>query len=272
MSSESPEQLLDAFKAAALSVTKLYKTSAAAQAKARVDGYQDCLDDILSFLDKENMGLSDGEGWRIRRWATERLEGRDTAALDSDEEVDKSDAMSSPELHRSTTVRQSSPAPVRNEAPLRASAPPVVPVVEQVMERIVEEQSAQQQHQHQPSRQQQHQPEPSFVVPSQDTFNFHLQSPYPYPPEGCLNIANLDLSDTHTSSNPTSAPITRTARTRQGNPQRSGTRTGGTHLGRGAGQKRRLNLNLGEIFDLGSLGYGKDYPFGNGGGKRQRHT
>ncbi|RKU49389.1 hypothetical protein DL546_004829 [Coniochaeta pulveracea] len=280
MNSESPEQLLDAFKAAALSVTKLYKTSAAAQAKARADGYQDCLDDILSFLDKESIGLSDGDGWTIRKWATERLEGRDTATMDSDEEVDKSDAMSSPELHRSTTVRQASPAPIPNEAPLRGSAPPTVPVVEQVMEPMVEEQPSQQHQQQQqqqprqqqPSRQQQHPPEPSFVVPSQDTFNFHLPSPYPYPPEGCLNIANLDLSDTHTTSNSTPASITRTARTRQGNPQRSGTRSGGNHLGRGAGQKRRLNLNLGEIFDLGSLGYGKDYPFGNGGGKRQRHT
>jgi hypothetical protein len=63
VTTESPEQLLDVFKAAALSVTKLYKTSALAEAKARTDGYQDCIDDLLAFLDKGNIGLSDGEGW-----------------------------------------------------------------------------------------------------------------------------------------------------------------------------------------------------------------
>ncbi|KKF94944.1 hypothetical protein CFO_g2723 [Ceratocystis platani] len=59
MSVDSPEQLLDAFRAAALSVTKLYKTSASAQNKARLDGYQDCLEDLLAFLDRENIGLGD---------------------------------------------------------------------------------------------------------------------------------------------------------------------------------------------------------------------
>lgn len=261
MSSESPEQLLDAFKAAALSVTKLYKISATAQAKSRADGYQDCLDDILSFLDKESMGLSDGEGWKIRKWATERLEGRDTASqtIESDDEAEKAETMSSPEIHRSTSARQPSPVATRNEVNMRESAPPSVPAVES----IVEEQRPQQ-YQH---------PESTFVVPSQETFNFQSQYPHSYPQEGYLNLANLDLSDSHTTSNPTSAPVPRSTRTRQGIPSRSGSRTGGNHLGRGAGQKRRLNLNLGEIFDLGSLGYGtKDYPFGNGGGKRQRHT
>ena len=54
--SEPPEQLLQAFKAAALSVTKLYKTAALDQTRARSEGYQDALDDLLSFLDKEDIG------------------------------------------------------------------------------------------------------------------------------------------------------------------------------------------------------------------------
>ena len=49
---ESSEQLLAAFKSAALSVTTLYKTAAAKQSKARADGYQDALDELLTFLDK----------------------------------------------------------------------------------------------------------------------------------------------------------------------------------------------------------------------------
>lgn len=256
MSSESPEQLLDAFKAAALSVTKLYKISAAAQAKARADGYQDCLDDLLSFLDKENIGLSDGEGWRIRRWATERLEGRDTISqgMESDDEAEKAEALSSPELHRSNSATQLSPAVARNEVKMRESAPPAMdPVVE-----AVEDQP------------QQHK-QPEFVVPTQDTFTFH--APHAYPNQDAyLNLDNLNLSDTHNTSNATAATTTaslsRSIR-RHGNPARSSSRSAANHLGRGAGQKRRLNL--GEIFDLGSLGYGKD-PFGSNGSKRSRHS
>ena len=48
-----PEALLQAFKDAALSVTKLYKTAAADQAKTRAEGFQDCLDELLTFMDKE---------------------------------------------------------------------------------------------------------------------------------------------------------------------------------------------------------------------------
>jgi hypothetical protein len=251
MSSESTEQLLDAFKAAALSVTKLYKTSAAAQAKARADGYQDCLDDLLSFLDKENIGLSDGEGWRIRRWATERLEGRDaiSQAMESDDEVEKPERLSSPEIHRSSSATHLPAVATRDEVNMRDSAPPAMePVVE-----VAEEQP-------QPKQ-------PEFVVPTQDTFTFQASHAYPSQ-DAHLNLDNLNLSDnTHTTSNNTTTSAPRTIR-RHGNAPRSGSRTG-NHLGRGAGQKRRLNL--GEIFDLGSLGYGKD-PFGTNGPKRSRHS
>lgn len=70
-----PEQLLQAFRTAALSVTNLYKSAAADQASSRQSGYQDALDDLLKFLDRENLGLQDGEGWRVRQWATERYDG-----------------------------------------------------------------------------------------------------------------------------------------------------------------------------------------------------
>lgn len=65
-----PEQLLHAFKQAALSVTNLYKAAANNEESARAAGYQDAIEDLLLFLDRENLGLQDGEGWRIRRWAT----------------------------------------------------------------------------------------------------------------------------------------------------------------------------------------------------------
>jgi len=65
--------LHQAFKAAALSVAQLYKTAAADETSARTNGYQDALEDLLSFLDQQNLGLGDGEGWRVRQWATEKL-------------------------------------------------------------------------------------------------------------------------------------------------------------------------------------------------------
>jgi UDP-N-acetylmuramoylalanine-D-glutamate ligase len=109
--------------------------------------------------------------------------------------------------------------------------------------------------------------QPEFVVPSQDTFTF--QAPHAYPNQDAyLNLDNLNLSDTHNTSNATATVV---PRRRHGVPPRSNSRTG-AHLGRGAGQKRRLkDLNLGEIFALDDLGYGKD-PFGSNGPKRSRHT
>ncbi|KAK5303049.1 hypothetical protein LTR99_006006 [Exophiala xenobiotica] len=59
-----PEQLLQAFRNAALSVTNLYKSAVTDQNSARQTGYQEALEDLLSFLDRENLGLQDGEGWR----------------------------------------------------------------------------------------------------------------------------------------------------------------------------------------------------------------
>ena len=237
MSAEPPEQLLDAFKAAALSVTKLYKTSASAQAKARTDGYQDCLDDLLSFLDKEAIGQGDGEGRKVRRWLADRLEGRDAASLstESDDEVDKADRAQSPDARRLNTTAQQQPIS-RSEVNMRDPAPVTVaaPAAE----------------------------EAEIAVPTQETFTF--QSQHPYPQDAYLNLANLDLSDTH---NPTPTAVSKPSRTRHGNGARVSSRQT-NQLGRGAGQKRKLNFA--EIFDLGSLGSGKD-PFG-GGGKRNRHA
>lgn len=252
-SADSPEQLLDAFKAAALSVTKLYKTSAAAQSKARADGYQDCLDDLLAFLDRRNLGLSDGEGWQIRKWATERLEGRDgnPHATESEDEADRPDTISSPELHRAHSATHLPPPQLPIDTAPSTSHPLSA----------------------------HHEP---VIVPTQDSFNF--QSAHPYPSESYLNLANLDLSDSAKSadnSNNTSTSISsgatipsishsnaRGRRDRRPPRARSGNNTG-SNLGRGAGTKR--TINLAELFDVGSIAsFGKD-PLSRDG-KRTRHT
>ncbi|KAL2128292.1 hypothetical protein VTI74DRAFT_9381 [Chaetomium olivicolor] len=250
MSVEANE-LLDAFKAAALSVTKLYKTSASAQAKSRADGYQDCLEDLLLFLDKENIGLGDGEGQRIRKWVSDRIEGRDGTSppLESEDEAEKTEPpTTSPQMQRSVPaavqrlhdrhevqMRDSSAPPILTTVPI-PSSPAAAPAVEEV----------------------------DIVVPSQDTFNF--QSSHPYPHEEAMRLANLDLSDstTTTTTHPSSNNARSTPRSRNRNGRTTGARAS---LGRGAGQKRKVDLA--EIFGLGSLDYGNGKDM-FGGGKRGR--
>ncbi|KAI1389979.1 uncharacterized protein F4822DRAFT_400408 [Hypoxylon trugodes] len=232
--SESPEQLLDAFKAAALSVTKLYKTSAAAQAKSRADGYQDCLDDLLIFLDKSNIGVGDGEGWQIRRWATERLEGRDTVQ-ESEDEVEKPEPVSSPEVHRSA-AQPDPPSTITHHQPAGTTTT------------------------------EEHQ---MVTVPTQENFTF--RAAHPYPQEPYPNLENLDLSDsTRTTDNsspgPSAVPIAHPTRSR--NNKRVARPKPTSHLGKGAGQKR--SINFAELFDVGGVAFGKDM-FGRDG-KRSRHT
>jgi hypothetical protein len=86
-----PEQLLQAFRSAALSVTNLYKSAVQDQNNNRAAGYQDALDDLLRFLDSENLGVQDGEGWRIRQWATERYDRTANQAQDESEDETKSE-------------------------------------------------------------------------------------------------------------------------------------------------------------------------------------
>jgi hypothetical protein len=247
MSAEGNE-LLDAFKAAALSVTKLYKTSAQAQAKSRADGYQDCLEDLLAFLDRENIGLINNEAHKARKWVTDRIEGRDASSplLESDDEADRSDAQvlsSSPQMQRSVPVAAQRQKDSKDEAQTRdASAPPILTTV--------------------PAPPRPAADEVDIVVPSQDTFNF--QTSHPYPHDESLRLASLNLSDSQTIPGSNTRTTPRNGRNRNG---RIGARTA---LGRGAGQKRKVNLA--EIFDLVSLEHGNGRDMFGSGGKRSRFT
>ncbi|KAK3294992.1 uncharacterized protein B0H64DRAFT_402332 [Chaetomium fimeti] len=242
--SADANELLDAFKAAALSVTKLYKTSAQAQAKSRADGYHDCLEDLLSFLDKENIGIRNGEAHRVRKWVTDRMEGRDSTSppLESDDEAERSDTqvLSSPQMQRGVPAAAQRLKDKEEALTRDASAPPVLTTVPIPPSPVVEE--------------------VDVVVPSQDTFNF--QTTHPYPHDEALRLANLNLSDAQTINASNARTTSRGGRNRNG---RTGTRTA---LGRGAGQKRKVNLA--EIFDLGSLEYGNGRDMFGSGGKRSR--
>ncbi|GAO15328.1 uncharacterized protein UV8b_04849 [Ustilaginoidea virens] len=202
---EIPEQLLDVFKAAALSVTKLYKTSALAESRARTEGYQECLEDLLTFLDKENLGLKDGEGWSVRKWATERFDGHDRNShnTESDDDIERAERTLSPEVARPSAEPQTVVAK-------RAESPEanVVSIPEEPM---------------------------PISVPSQDSFTF--QSSHPYP-----NIATLDLSDSR-GRDGQSLSTGRSSRSRlNGHNPKSGSRGAG-HLGKGAGTKRRWDFD-----------------------------
>lgn len=256
---QPPEQLLQAFKAAALSVTNLYKVSAADHAQIRHGGFQEALDNLLAFLDNENLGLGDGEGWRVRQWATSRLDGSPPVHAGSDTDDDRAETTkrarsSSPTLQRKSsqdTLRTRQPS--RSASPSRvASAPLVTPV----------------------------------HTPQLDTFSrpgiFSFRSSHPFPPDVDMQADTTTSSTSQPEPQPqgpgsTITPAVRlemvSQRTRT--PHRSGihsnrhntrSSTSTRSLGSGAGSKRKITYN--DYFDLDSFGDGKD---GSGvGGKRGR--
>lgn len=253
---EPPGNLIQAFRAAALSITTLYKTAADDLGKSRAEGYQDALDDLLGFLDKKDIGLSDGEGWRIRQWATERLDGRDSVSqhAESDDEVgEKAERGSSPVLQRSQSdIRlNTNPPPTRTVSPMRteSSAPPTAaPTPAET-------------------------PIPS--MPQQTAFTFRASQQYPQDADMVLSDLNItDNSRSHThgtthSSNP-AFTISRPSRTTSRHNNHS-TRLNSrvpSAVSR-VGQKRKPNLPDFDFFDIGNLDYGKDGS-GGGGGKRGR--
>lgn len=251
--SDPPEQLLTAFKAAALSVTNLYKSAAADERRARSEGYQDALDDLLTFLDKAAIGLGDGEGWRVRRWATERLHGRESALHDSDDETDKTERASSPIIQRSqsSTRISTTPVPPRTESPGRAQPQPASVAVMSNID------------------------EASVNLMPQSTFTF--RSTHNYPEDAEMILSDLDISDnvrttSHdapVSFNASSTPgiaLPRQTRSRHSNSNPRISQRSPSSLGRGVGQKRRIDFD--DFFEIDNTRHGKD-GFG-GGGKRGR--
>lgn len=118
------------FRTAALNVTNLYKSALADIERARSDGYQEALDELMAFLDRENIGNGMGEGWRIRQWASERVEGSLPKQTGSDSEEDELDdkraRSSSPIMEHSTVPNDTRSQPVIETALRSDSAPPPV--------------------------------------------------------------------------------------------------------------------------------------------------
>jgi len=63
------------FKASANALAALYKTASAEIDAAYSDGAREALELLLSSMDRENLGLQEGEGWRVRQMVMELWQG-----------------------------------------------------------------------------------------------------------------------------------------------------------------------------------------------------
>lgn len=233
-----PQDLLQTFKQAALSVTNLYRRAADEMEIERTAGYQDAVYDLLSFLDREHIGLGDGEGWRIRQWATEKQQqGPEQGRNDGDDAEE---------------AREPSPV-LESEPPIAADSSPV-----RETERAVTIASPQTS------------PITSNAVPAPQlpqTENFTFQSAHPYP-EQTMEITSAPTEQIQNSRPQQSRPVPASRPHRRGNHGPQHLRQGHRHsrtLGPGAGSKRREHF--GELFGL-DLEH-KD-PFGGHNSKRPR--
>jgi hypothetical protein len=252
-----PEQLLAAFREAALSVTTLYKAAASEQEQAYKEGYQDALEELLKFLDNENLGLQDGEGWRVRQWATERFQGAEAptnSGSDDEEEAEeeKRARSSSPTVQqRKQSEDLVHPEPRRGKlvevAARPESAPPSSsPVVEPELRPL-------------PT---------TWTVPTAD---FSFRSSHQMPPNHDVEMDSSESQRGPTAGQPSNAlfqvnliPRASRSTSRRGNATpRSGNRSRNA-LGGGAGNKRSAIEMFSDISGFNV----KDAP--GGGGKRGR--
>ena len=255
-SSQPPEQLLQAFKTAALSVTNLYKTAASDQTRARQAGYQDALDNLLTFLDRENLGLGDGEGWRVRQWATERLDGSPPAQAGSDSDDDRPEREKGRESPSPVRQRKESPEITSiqpssgSDSPIRIEAAPQLSSTTPVSQLV-------------------------NVSSRPEAFTF--RSTHPYPPDIDMQASEISATPTSHSDTLPQLPLSTSTSAVRFEVVSRGPRTPHRHgihsnrhntrstasvktLGPGTGSKRKATFD--DFFNLGNLGDGKD---GNGG-------
>lgn len=230
------------FRTAALTVTNLYKDALADLDRSRSDGYQEAIEELLGFLDKENIGTGIGEGWRIRQWAAERLEGTPKQpASDSEEDEldDKRARSSSPIMEHSIVLEDPrTSGSIVGAAHRSDSAPPPV------------------------------QTEATTVDADTSPLNhvFQFSGTHTYPSNNNNNIDATAVSD-FTSAARRAFPNPRRTSNRpsQRNLHRSAAQNAALQLGHGAGQKRRL---MQDFFNVDGFNDRRDGS--SGGPKRGR--
>jgi hypothetical protein len=230
------------FRSAALTVTTLYKAALADIDRSRIDGYQDALEDLIGFLDKQNLGVGDGEGWQIRQWAMERLDGglpvQSTSDSGDDDTVEDQRARSSSPVMERNPTPEATIRPVETVTepghPRSDSAPPVgssSPATEDDM----------------------------TALPPMFQFN----SPQAYPSNNASDSHPYDVSAAGRRAFPN--PRRPSHRTQPRNLQRSAAQNLFS-LGSGSGQKRKI---VHDFFNV-DMNDRRDGP--GGGGKRGRMT
>jgi hypothetical protein len=230
------------FRSAALTVTNLYKSAIADLEKVRAEGYQEALEDLIGFLDRQNLGVGDGEGWRIRQWAMERVDGAfpGQGNSDSDEEAaeDKRARSSSPVLDRNSSPEETRASePPHAEAAQRSDSAPPVPA---------EATST----------------DTEMAPPQLPLFQF--SSPQSYPTTYSADSPTPDFSVS--ARRAFASPRRNSTRATQRNNLQRSAATNLLQLGTGAGQKRKM-MELEEFFGVqGNM----DRRDRGGGGKRGR--
>jgi len=267
--SRPPQDLLSAFRAAALSVTTLYKSAASLQAPARAEGYQDAIEDLLLFLDKEHIGLGDGEGWRIRQWATGKLDGQEINNNENEEEEEEQHQHQQQQQHHhhddeeqvENNVSDQTPADQEStveDLAISVELPPREPV------ELVKPTTAK--------------PNESTTFPShpisQDVFTFRSQHQYPTNHQRDVSMDGLSITDSMSNNNsnafvkPDISTKSNRHRHQRTNNQRSSHTSRGS-LGTGAGSKRKIPFE--NFFDLGGVTFDSNHG-SERGGKRGRHN
>jgi hypothetical protein len=239
-----PEALLQAFRTAALSVTNLYKSAVTDQNASRQMGYQEALADILTFLDKENLGLQDGEGWRVRQWATERYDGSALPQqIESDDHDDRSESEQRP---RSVT-------PTREQQVDTSTEPSETPRTERTAPN--EDSSC-------PATQDQPAPNPIFYF-SGNTASASADDMQTDEDGHQSTDGHGSLTTNNTTRVPSGASRSNRAPVKGGN-QRHATRSSTKEFTFNAGTKRKFQIP--DFFDISNIGP-RD---GTGGSKRGR--
>jgi hypothetical protein len=272
--SEQPHELLSDFKAAALSVTKLYKSAATAQAKSRAAGYQDALDELLAFLDKEELGLMDGEGWKVRQWATLRLseDGGDRQQASEDEQEEVTSTGKAEEEGPET--RSSSPETVRKPT-VPVSSSELVQDASSPHRRVVSEPAPQQA----PAPTARPTAAPTAPTAPTSIPEFTFRSNHLMPTNHEREAGGMEVDGTATPA-PPAEPVrisSRANRSKHPNHNRHNqnhARTVNFSLGSGAGGKRKFPYP--DFFDIGDIALdtseGRREGNGGRGGKRSRHV
>lgn len=240
-SQANQQALLQAFKTAALSVTNLYRAAATENSTASYsDGYRDALEDLVEFLDQEEIGLMDGEGWRIRQYLADRLAQSPAATGGQQTGTDGSDDEGG-EVEEEKRARSSSPVMQTKAAPQEQQQQPGADAARSVT------------------------PPRSGSAPPQQTdpphVQFTFQSGHPYP------VPHLQDIDMEGQPAQQQQAMQRTPRLRHGmlRVNNHSHNRSATSL---AGGKRKLPFV--DFFDITGFGNGKDGTSGGGGGKRNR--